>query len=126
MKKTLISLYITLGILFFSVPVLAMEHDDKDHIKMIPKEITTHLKVSYYTTNKELLQLVSRFPKLTSLNLSYNGKITDEGVSKLPNLTHLNLGGNENITDKGLSELTNLTILNLKHNDNINITDVGV
>ena len=49
---------------------------------------------------------------LTSLDLSFNGVITDNSVIELKNLTSLKLSCNNNITDKSIIELKKCQINN--------------
>jgi hypothetical protein len=56
---------------------------------------------------------------LSSLNLSRNNRITDEGIRGLLNLRSLDLSSNDVISDEGIQGLTKLTILSLSQNDKI-------
>ena len=69
----------------------------------------------YYICDNELNKMVN----LTSLNLSDNSNITNNGLVYFTNLTSLNLNNNKNITDEGLEHLVNLTNLDLSYNQNI-------
>ena len=55
--------------------------------------------------NAQLISIASGLPQLQSLNISYSGYITDEGIRALarglPQLQSLDIGGCYNITDEG-------------------------
>ena len=67
---------------------------------------------------------VAKMTSLTSLNARSNPKITDASVSKLTSLISLNASWNWKITDKSVGKLTSLIYLNASINTKI--TDVGV
>ena len=59
---------------------------------------------------------VKHMNNLRKLNLSFNKKITDEGIKHMNNLTTLNLNLNKNITNEGIKHMNNLKSLNLYWN----------
>jgi hypothetical protein len=59
---------------------------------------------------------LKRFCILTSLDLSYNYVITNDGLKYLRNLTSLSLRYNEMITDDGICSLSTLTYLDIRRN----------
>lgn len=86
----------------------------------IPEEY--HLDLTYSNIDdNQLLQ----FPKvMTGLTLTFNIKITDEGLKKFVNLVSLDLINNDKITDEGIRSLIYLNSLNLTYNQMI--TNKGI
>lgn len=72
-------------------------------------------------SNSRLSDVGMKSLSLTSLNLEYASRVTDEGIKDMTSLTWLKL--NENITLDGLKNLTNLTYLNVFRNLKLEPTD---
>lgn len=64
-------------------------------------------------------QHLSKLTDLTSLDLSMNRIISNDGISSLTNLIKLNLANNSNISIEGISMLTNLVDIGLSANHQI-------
>jgi Leucine-rich repeat (LRR) protein len=87
--------------------------------RLITMTNLTSLNLSY--NEKITIDALTSLFRLTSLNLSYEKIITNDGLSSLFRLTSLNLSCNKNITNDGLTPLFRLTSLNLSRNKKITI-----
>jgi Leucine-rich repeat (LRR) protein len=102
-----------------TVDELEDESREKRPFKWRASQITS-LRIPDYFNDKRL----NYFTNLTSLDLSFNDIITNDGIKGLTKLTSLHLGMNKNITDNGIKYLTNLISLDLDYNKII--TDYGI
>src|SRR3972149_1855897 len=89
-------------------------------------QITNLYDLSYEYQKKLTDEILSsdQFQKVTKLDISYNKKVTDNGIKNLYNLKKLNISGNENITNDGIKNLYNLRKIDISANKKI--TDEGI
>lgn len=77
------------------------------------RESTEHCRFKKQCRRREDFhqELLEHYNRLTSLNLSDNELITNEGIVGFTKLTNLNLGSDNNITDECLKGLPKLSVV---------------